>query len=239
MRPLKAILTSDTVRRVACWLVSLYMRLVYATTRWQVEGAALPEAYWRDEKPFIVCFWHGRLLMQPYAWRSRMPFNMLISQHRDGQLISKTVSFFDIRTIAGSTNKGGSSALRAMIAALKSGEAIGITPDGPRGPRMRASEGVISIARLAGVPVVPLTYSTSRGKILKSWDRFLIPLPFSSGIFVWGEPISVARNADEAAISAARLDLENGLNEITKAADMRMGRDVVEPAAVQVQEPTG
>ena len=238
MRPFKAVLSNELVRRAACWLVSLYMRLVYATTRWQVVGAGSPESYWKDQQPFIVCFWHGRLLMQPYAWRSNMPFNMLISQHRDGQLISKTVSYFGIRTIAGSTNKGGTSALRGMIAALKSGEAIGITPDGPKGPRMRASEGVISIARLAGVPVVPLTYSTSRGKVLKSWDRFLIPFPFSSGIFIWGEPIAVARGSDVAAINAARQDLEEGLNQITRTADEMMGRELVEPDGL-VQESSG
>ena len=97
---------------------------------------------------------------------------MLISQHRDGQLIARTVRRFGIASIAGSTSHGGSAALRAILRALKAGQCIGVTPDGPRGPRMRATGGAVDIARLSGVPILPAAFATSRRRVLGSWDRF-------------------------------------------------------------------
>ena len=82
-------------------------------------------------------------------------------------------------------------ALREMVKLVRSGGYVGITPDGPRGPRMRASEGVVAAARLTGVPVVPLGISTTRRRLLNSWDRFLLPMPLSRGVFVWGDPIVI------------------------------------------------
>lgn len=236
MRLLKSTLSHDWVRSFACWLVSLYIRFVFATVRWQVFGDEIPKACWQSGKPLIVCFWHGRLLMLPKAWRPDQPFHMLISHHRDGQLISKTVGHFGIKTIAGSSSKGGTAALRSMIATLKNNETIGITPDGPRGPRMRVSDGIIAVAKLSGVPITPLTFSTARGKVLSSWDRFLIPFPFSKGVMMWGDPISVPRDADEQAMQHARHILEGRLNAITEQADGIVGREPVLPAPKAAQD---
>ncbi len=231
MSPLKAILKSDGVRDVLCWLGAQYIRLVFATGRWTVVRGEGPRAFWRDGKAFILCFWHGRLLMMPYCWKRTAPIHMLISQHRDGQIIAKTVGHFGIRTVAGSSTRGGAAALRSMLKALKAGEWVGITPDGPRGPRMRASEGIVQVARMSGVPVIPCTFSIGRGRVLSTWDRFLVAWPFASGAFVWGEPIEVARDAE---VEPARLRIEEALNAITAEADRLVGRAPVEPA-----EPAG
>lgn len=229
----KRIGKSEWLRGALCWLGSLYIRFVHLTGRWSVVNGGHAQALWDQGKPFILAFWHGRILMMPKSWRQSVPIHMLISQHRDGQLIARTVSHFGIDTVQGSTTRGGSAALRAMLKFLKSGECVGITPDGPKGPRMRASDGIVAVARLAGVPILPATFATSRRTLLGSWDRFAVAQPFSRGVFVWGDPILVPKDADEAAMEAARQAVEDSLNAITRDADARVGQTSPEPAAAE------
>jgi lysophospholipid acyltransferase (LPLAT)-like uncharacterized protein len=235
VRIVRAMLRDRRLRAFACWLVALYIRLVYATGRWRHIGIETPDRLGDAGRPFVLCFWHGRILMMPYAWGRRDQVHMLISGHIDGQLIARTVSHFGIRTIAGSSSKGGREAIRSMLKALKDRRWVGITPDGPRGPRMRAAAGIVNVARLAGVPIIPGTFGANRRWILKTWDRFCIPLPFCRGVFIWGEPIEVPRDADEAALEQARQAVEDGLNAITAEADRLCGCPAVEPA----RRPTG
>ncbi|RAU21746.1 hypothetical protein CU669_12315 [Paramagnetospirillum kuznetsovii] len=225
----KRIGKSEGLRGLLCWLGSLYIRFVHATGRWRVINGEHANRLWDEGQPFILAFWHGRILMMPKSWRSSVPIHMLISQHRDGQLIARTVSHFGIQTVAGSSTRGGSAALRAMLKSLKSGQCVGITPDGPKGPRMRASAGIVNVARLAGVPVLCATFSTRRRKVLRSWDRFALALPFSTGVFVWADPITVPRDADEEALDLLRLKVEDSLNAITLEADRLMGVESPEP----------
>ena len=157
--------------------------------------------------------------------------HMLISAHRDGRVIADTVSYFGIDTIAGSTRRGGSAALRAMLKRLKDGDCVAITPDGPRGPAMRASIGIVNAARLAQVPIVPITFATSRRLLLDTWDRFHLALPFGRGIFLWGEPIDIAADLDEAGVEQARLLVEARLTDISAEADRRVGHAVASAAA--------
>lgn len=228
----KNLLKNDRVRDLLCWVVAQYIRLVHRTGRWTEKGRAFPESIWTDGRPFILAFWHGRLLMMPRAWPAAQPIHMLISQHRDGQLIARTVGHFGIMTAAGSSSRGGSGALRTMLKALKAGENVGITPDGPRGPRQRASDGVLHIARMSGAPVVPLAYAARRRRLLGSWDRFMVPLPFTRGVFVWGEPLTVPRDAGEADIASLRAELEERMNALTAEADRLVGRPTTEPEPV-------
>jgi lysophospholipid acyltransferase (LPLAT)-like uncharacterized protein len=230
MAPLRRILRSELLRRALCAVAASHIWLVHATGRWRVIGGEIPRRFWDEGKPFILCFWHGRLLMMPYCWRRSVPIHMLISRHRDGQIIARTVRHFGIDTIAGSSSRGGGAALRTMLRALKAGACIGITPDGPRGPRMRASRGIVDVARLAQVPIVPATFAASRRSLLESWDRFVLAWPFAGGVFVWGEPIVVPADADEAALEAARQQVEDRLNEITRRADLLCRKPAVEPA---------
>lgn len=230
VRPIKMLLASSTARRMACAVAALYIRLVYFTGRWQVVGAENPRALWDEGKPFIASFWHGRIMMMPYVWRRDKVMNMLISQHRDGALIADTIAHFDFGTVRGSTSKDGARALRSMVKALKRGEYVGITPDGPRGPRMHASEGIAIVARLSGVPVLPVAFSASRRRVLGSWDRFLVALPFSRGVFVWGKPVEVPRGADQDDLAEALAAIEKSLNEATAEADKLCGLDPVQPA---------
>jgi len=231
---LKRVLQSEAVRRFFCWLASLYIRLAYHSGRWRVVGGDIPKRFWDEGKPFILGFWHGRLLMMPYCWDHGKTIYMLISQHRDGQLIARTVGHFGIKTAEGSSTRGGAQALRTMVKALKEGDCVGITPDGPRGPRMRASDGIISVARLSGVPIIPAAFGCSSGRCLSTWDRFLVAWPFGRGVIVWGDPIHVDRNAGPEDEADARARIEEGLNAVTAEADRLTGRAPVAPAAVPV-----
>ncbi len=235
----KALTKKDSVRNALCWLAANYIRLVFATGRWEVVGGDIPAALWDQGRPFILAFWHGRILMMPYCWRREQPINMLISQHRDGQIIAATVGHFGIRTVAGSSSKGGLAALRAMKKALKSGECVGITPDGPRGPRMRASDGIVQLARLSGVPILPCSFSVSRRKVLGSWDRFILALPFARGVFVWGRPITVPSDASAEQMAELRGAVEDGLNAVTRTADLGLGQSPIDPAALPIEAADG
>ncbi|HZT51806.1 MAG TPA: lysophospholipid acyltransferase family protein [Stellaceae bacterium] len=231
----KRVLRRDGVRRFLCWLVSLYIRLVRLSGAWSVEGGSIPARLHAAGRPFILAFWHGRLLMMPCAWRRRVAIHMLISGHRDGRIIADAVRHFGIDSVAGSTTAGGSSALRAMVRFLKAGECVGITPDGPDGPAMRASAGIVAVARLAGASVVPLAYATRRRRILDTWDRFHLPLPFSRGVFIWGEAIEIPTDLDDAGTERYRALIERRLNAVTEEADRRVGRERVLPGTLSRQ----
>jgi 3-deoxy-D-manno-octulosonic-acid transferase len=150
---------------------------------------------------------------------------MLISGHRDGRIIADAVGHFGITSIAGSSSRGGLAALRAMIKQLKNGDCVGITPDGPRGPAMQASQGIVAAARLAQVPIIPLAYATRRRRVMRSWDRFYFPFPFTEGLHLWGEPIEVPADSDDAAMERYRQFVEDRLNALGNEADRRMGHD--------------
>ena len=232
MRVIKRWLRSDAAVSLGCWLIQLYARLIWLTGRWTIEGADIPLRFHGEGRAIIVAFWHSRLLMMPYAWHRRAAFHMLISAHIDGRLIAGAVSYFGIEWIAGSSSEGGGSALRTMLRRLKAGDCVGITPDGPDGPAMRAKPGIVAVARLSGAPMIPLAYATGRRRILQSWDRFHLPLPFTRGVIIWGEPVMVAANADDHAMERARLAIERGLYDLTAEADRRMGHDAVAPGTM-------
>ncbi len=237
MRPIKKLLKLESVHRILCWLGACFIRLVYLTSRWTVVGGETPRRFWNQGQPFILAFWHGRIMMLPYCWKRGMAMHLLISQHRDGQLIARIVGTFGVGTVVGSTTHGGRAALRALLKALKARGCVGITPDGPRGPRMRAGGGIASIARLSGAPIIPVTYSTNRKRILSTWDRFLVAWPFSRGVMIWGDPIHVPRDADKRALESASQKVEDSLNAITEKADRLCGGETVEPAPTTGDSP--
>jgi lysophospholipid acyltransferase (LPLAT)-like uncharacterized protein len=214
---------SDRLRRALCWLISIYIRIVFRTGSWRVEGGEVPTRLHEAGRSFILAFWHGRLLMMPMAWDRRQPIHMLISAHRDGRIIADAVKHFGIASVAGSTRRGGSAALRAMVKLLRGGACVGITPDGPRGPNEVASLGIVAAARMAQVPIVPLSYAARRRWRLPSWDRFQLALPFTAGLFLWGEPIAVPPDADADALESARRLVEERLTALGRKADRRMG----------------
>jgi lysophospholipid acyltransferase (LPLAT)-like uncharacterized protein len=222
----RRLLRNARLRRAACWAMYRYIRFVYRTNRWTVEGGEAPRRLIAEGRAFIGAFWHGRMMMIPMAWQRMAPMHMLISAHRDGQIIADAVSYFSIQAIAGSTRRGGSAALRNLLKKLKEGDCVAITPDGPRGPAMTVSIGIVNAARLAQVPIVPITYATSRRWMFPSWDHFHVALPFGRGLFLWGQPIEIATELDEAGLEHARSLIEARMIEMVDEADRRVGHGV-------------
>ena len=215
----KKILRTKLAYSVICWVGAKYIKFVSFTNSWSFINKKYVENLWKKNEAFILCFWHGRLLMMPLSWNKEKKINVLISTHSDGQLLSKTVKHFNIETITGSSSKGGSEAIRNIIKSLKSGISIGMTPDGPRGPRMKVNSAIIKIASLTGHKIVPLSYSVKKKFFLNSWDKFLVALPFGKGCFVWGKPIEVKKNISSNEDSKLSNKLEKILLKLTKEAD--------------------
>lgn len=230
MRLSKRFFKSRAVQGIIAGLAAGYVKFVHKTTRWTIQETEEAKALRLSDKGFVVCFWHGRMLLISPAWDGVKPLHMLISAHSDGVMISRAVSHLGIQTIKGSSRKGGMSALRSMQRLLEQGSIVGVTPDGPRGPRMQAKSGAIKAAQMAGTPIMPMTGNISRRRILKSWDRFCLPLPFARGIVYLGTPIVPTSSTDEEEMESDRQLLEERLNALTAESDRHFGQAVVEPA---------
>lgn len=214
----KRLLNSPWVQSFIAFIGSLYIRLIFLTNRWEYVGFEHPKRLLSENKPFITCFWHGRLLLVSKAWPSRnYPFYMLISAHKDGLIISKVVKYFGISTIAGSTRRGGTQALRKVISYLKENNAVGFTPDGPRGPGQHVSEGVGVASYLSQSPILPVTFSTTRRHVFSTWDRFLLAFPFGKGVLMWGAPINPPSKKTE--IPQTLRAIQESLDALNVAAD--------------------
>jgi len=196
-------------------LVYLLIRGLYATMRVRVIGGDIPEAFHRRGEGTINVFWHARLLLLPFAYTGHRIY-VLISSHGDGEIIANVMRCFGFHLVRGSSSKGGKAAFQEMVQLSRGNNDLAITPDGPRGPSEVVKEGVARLARMTGKAVIPLAYSASRAKRFSSWDRFLLPYPFSRGVIVWGEPLKIRPEEDD---EAFRQRIEQALQEVTAKAD--------------------
>ncbi|OPY69229.1 MAG: hypothetical protein A4E57_01317 [Syntrophorhabdaceae bacterium PtaU1.Bin034] len=199
-------------------VVYLVLTLLKATLRIEHINKDPVERLWQQGDNIIACFWHGRLLAMPFAYKGTGA-KVLISRHRDGEFIARVIKYFGLGTVRGSHRKSSVSSVREMLAELKQGTSIAITPDGPKGPRYQVKQGIIELARISQIPIVPVTCSASKKKVFNSWDRFLLPYPFSTMLFLWGNPIYVPKNIRSSEIEAKRQDLEKTLVSLTETAD--------------------
>ncbi len=166
----------------------------------------------------LYAFWHGRMLILCYSHR-RQKIHVLISQHRDGELIARTIGRLGFVSIRGSTTRGGAKAVFEMARKAASGYDLAITPDGPRGPKYKVQPGAIYIAQRSGLPIIPLANSAKSRWTLSSWDGFLIPKPFSKTVVITGEPIYVGLEATPQELEEKRKELEEKLLKMTRKAD--------------------
>ncbi|USG60211.1 lysophospholipid acyltransferase family protein [Sneathiella marina] len=225
----KKILKSDGAKAVISFVAAGYIWLVYRTSRWQVINGDAPHRLMAEKKPFILAFWHGRLLMMPISVKKSTKVHVMISYHGDGEIIARTIKHWGQNSVRGSATKGAAAAFKQMMKVLRAGEVAVITPDGPRGPRMRAQEGVVRLAAMSGMPVFPVSFSTTRGKLLGSWDRFFVAGPFSRGVVTWGDGIFVPKRDEGGAFEKSLMEIENSLIAITQNADELCGRETVQP----------
>ncbi|MCI0567263.1 MAG: lysophospholipid acyltransferase family protein [Acidobacteria bacterium] len=142
-------------------LASIWIRLTRATMRIRRENFGPLNALSRSGKPCILAFWHGRMFLMPYSYMGTR-VTILVSEHRDGEYISRTMARFGFTTARGSSTRSGAIGLREILRALKRGDDAAFTPDGPRGPRETVQPGVIAAARLSGAAIVPVTFACSK-----------------------------------------------------------------------------
>lgn len=166
----------------------------------------------------LLAFWHGRLLLMPHAYEGP-GITALTSASRDGEFMSRTLNGLGVETVRGSSSRGWLGGVKGLLKAARAGRDLSIVPDGPRGPRYIAEPGVVKVAARTGLPIIPMSYGASKKKVLSSWDTFIVPWPFSRGVFICGEPIEVSKDSTEAELEEKRLELESSLSELTRRAD--------------------
>lgn len=192
------------------------IRLLAATWRVRFVNDGIVRDLRARRQPFMYVLWHGQLL--PLLWTHRgRAISVIISEHRDGEIIARVAHALGFRTVRGSTSRGAARALLQASRELESGFDVAVTVDGPRGPAGVVTPGAPVISQRTGAPMVPTAASASRAWRLRSWDRFLVPKPFARVVVVYGEPIAVQgktpRDASEEVDSVAR-----GINTAAAAA---------------------
>lgn len=179
-------------------LMVMVIRGIGMTLRYSLVNVASLRKARRDGK-CIVVFWHQKFFPLLYSHRNS-GFNILVSRHRDGELIARTLRYLGFHVTRGSTTRGGMKACRAMTRAVQHDD-LAITPDGPRGPRYRFSPGAVAIAKYSGRPILPVGIGARFAAYCSSWDRFMIPFPLSSVRIVFGEVHYIAGTADDEIVS--------------------------------------
>jgi lysophospholipid acyltransferase (LPLAT)-like uncharacterized protein len=204
------------LRRVVPYLAYAYVTFVGWTNRMTVSGADVPKKIHDSGGRFIYAFWHQRQVF--FTWTHRdVDAAVLVSRSKDGEMIAETMRLSRIKAVRGSSSRGGAAAAKEMVDILRSGWDVGITPDGPKGPARKVKGGVLRVAQLSGVPIVPIANATSRRvELKKAWDRFHVPLPFGRSAVVYGAPVRVGPEDD---LDAKALELETAMNATTDEAE--------------------
>jgi lysophospholipid acyltransferase (LPLAT)-like uncharacterized protein len=203
-----------TRERFLAILGATILRLLFLTLRLDFEDRT---GFTKNvlKSPVIMCFWHNRILgitlafLRHYPGRTRKGVNVLTSASRDGEILAQLVGQFGMEAVRGSSSRRGSRALRELIDLTEDGCDIAITPDGPRGPRYLFGPGAISLAQLTATPIAPVHARFSRCLRMKTWDGFIIPLPFSKVSVTVDDPIQVPRELSDEEFEAARLRVES------------------------------
>lgn len=208
-------------QRVAAWFIFLLIKTVTATLRcrWDDRSDFLKQT---PAQPVIFCVWHNRLALSMTAYygyaRRQIPTKglaVMVSASKDGAFLSAILNCFKVHPIRGSSSRRGAQALLELTTWAEQGYDLAITPDGPRGPCYQVQYGVTSLAQVTGLPIIPVAYEVNWKFRAKSWDRFVIPLPFARCRFVYGKPVRIPREATDEERERLRLELERNLREIT------------------------
>jgi len=207
--PTEAASEAASVERRLRWLTRggyYAIRALAATWRLRVVHREPVDALRARGEPLVFAFWHGQMLPLLYQHRDE-GVAILISAHRDGELIARVAHRFGFRTVRGSTSRGGGRALLGLVRELEQGREVAVTPDGPRGPAERFAPGALVAAQRAGAHIVPVAATAHAAWRLKSWDRFMIPEPFARVSVAYGPPTRVlAATARDAGGEAERFE---------------------------------
>jgi lysophospholipid acyltransferase (LPLAT)-like uncharacterized protein len=223
MPSLKRLAASPAFQETVGALAAGYLKLVWHTSRVTLEPPAI---YDTVQMPAIIAMWHGQHFMAPFIKRDaeHHRVKVLISRHRDGEINARAAMRLGIGTIRGSGahngefhRKGGAVAFTEMLEAIGQGWNVALTADVPKVSRV-AGMGVVKLAQYSGRPIYPVALATQRRIEFDNWDKSALNLPFGRLAMVASDPVFVARDADDAALQAARQEVEHGLNRATARA---------------------
>jgi lysophospholipid acyltransferase (LPLAT)-like uncharacterized protein len=210
------------VERFKTWLISQLgywsIRILCPTLRWEVIGWENYGAIEQANKRIIYTFWHGRIFLATYFWRNR-GIVVMTSQNRDGEYIARVIRRFGYGAARGSSSRGGRRALVEMIHQLRHQHDVAFTIDGPRGPRYVAKPGAVWIASKTGSAIFPFHIAPEKKWILRSWDHFQIPKPFSRTLVLMAPAIYVKADAGESELEIAHQQLQRALDELVIRGD--------------------
>lgn len=198
------------------------VRAVHATSRVTTQG----DEHWQSlrdaDRAWVWCIWHGGMLSP--IWRhQREGVIALVSEHRDGEYITRVLENLGYSTARGSSTRGGAKGLRGLLRAARSGRVLAVTPDGPQGPREVMKPGALVAAQRGGLPIICIGVGMSRAWRAPSWDRFSIPKPFSRVHLAYGAPIVVHSDADAEGLEEASAQVQARLDEVTRVARAAVG----------------
>jgi lysophospholipid acyltransferase (LPLAT)-like uncharacterized protein len=205
---------------VAPPLIALALRLLQATLRIEYLDAAPLRSRLAAGERVIIAFWHNRMMAMPLAARGA-PVCILVSQHRDGEIATRTLRYWGIRAVRGSATRGAVPGFLRLVDAYRRGSSLAVVPDGPRGPRYVAKSGIVHLAKATGAAIYPVSYAASRCWRLRSWDRLIIPKPFAALTIAVGAPLRVDAAADDASLRELRDEIEARLNDLTERVEAR------------------
>jgi lysophospholipid acyltransferase (LPLAT)-like uncharacterized protein len=203
----------------AIWAIA---RAIASTLRLRTENVDIIDRTISGSGGAIIASWHGRSLISANYLRGR-GYLALISLSRDGEVQNHIFRRFGFETIRGSTGRGGARAALLLTRRIKEGAVLAFTPDGPRGPTHVVQPGILFFAQRSGRPIIPIAASARPRKLLKSWDSYMIPMPFGRASFVVGEPIFIAQDLDEAGEAAALNQIADAIDACEARAEMLMG----------------
>jgi hypothetical protein len=207
------------------WLGKGLIDLLCSTMRFRVVDLDKAQAA-IDSKRFILAFWHSRILAISYLYQG-WGGAILVSGSEDGEIMAQILQRQGHEPIRGSTSRHGVRAMSKLIKMLNEEIRPGVVvPDGPRGPRFKVQPGVITLAQKTGSPIVPISYSAKWIKIFASWDRFILPYPFTEAHIICGRPISVPSKLGAKGKEVYRIELEEELNQITRKVDRYYGHEI-------------
>ncbi|MDB2618403.1 lysophospholipid acyltransferase family protein [Alphaproteobacteria bacterium] len=198
------------------FLFYLTTLLICKSIRWKYLVVNEKSNIFKNDQEYIFCCWHNRLFLGPHLLPRNRIINALQSSHSDGMVTSLAFQYLGMKVILGSSKKGGMQAFRKMVKCIQSGESVAITPDGPKGPKETVKEGIIKLAQITEKPIIPLVWSTNKYKAFNSWDNFVLPFPFSKGVYSFGNPVYVKKKINDEEIDKARKNLENEIKRLTK-----------------------
>ncbi len=178
---------------VAPWLAAKTMSWLHRRLKPEIIGVQEVSRLWTDRQPVILSFWHDQLFLMVKGYGGEGA-KVLISASKDGELIARTMAYFDVGSVRGSSNRGARAAFKEMIGLSHEPLDLVFTPDGPKGPRHIVKEGVVQLARISGRPIVPMAFACSNGHRFQSWDRFLLPYPWGKAVYSFGAPLYYDKN---------------------------------------------